>query len=84
MRPVIASALIATLAAMAGISNAQTYPAKAVRVIVPYSAGGPLDDVMRVVGHRLTEMWGQSVIIDNRTGAGGRTRAENRVPACGM
>ena len=53
-----------------------TYPVKAVRVIVPYSAGGPLDDVMRVVGNRLTEMWGQSVLVDNRTGAGGSIGAE--------
>jgi tripartite-type tricarboxylate transporter receptor subunit TctC len=55
---------------------AQNYPVKPVRVVVPYSAGGPLDDVMRVVGHRLTEMWGQSVIVDNRTGAGGSIGAE--------
>jgi tripartite-type tricarboxylate transporter receptor subunit TctC len=64
------------LAALSGIAIAQTYPVKAVRVIVPYSAGGPLDDVMRVVGHRLTEMWGQSVLVDNRTGAGGSIGAE--------
>ena len=69
-------ACIAVLAALSGIAIAQTYPVKAVRVIVPYSAGGPLDDVMRVVGHRLTEMWGQSVLVDNRTGAGGSIGAE--------
>ena len=69
-------ALLAALIVVAGNAQAQTYPAKAVRVVVPYSAGGPLDDVMRVVGHRLTEMWGQSVVVDNRTGAGGSIGAD--------
>ncbi|MDB5808138.1 MAG: hypothetical protein JWN94_260 [Betaproteobacteria bacterium] len=68
-------ALLALCLLSAG-AHAQTYPAKPVRVVVPYSAGGPLDDVMRVVGHRLTEIWGQSVVIDNRTGAGGSIGAE--------
>jgi tripartite-type tricarboxylate transporter receptor subunit TctC len=69
-------AFMTLLAVMSGTVFAQSYPVKAVRVIVPYSAGGPLDDVMRVVGHRLTEMWGQSVLVDNRTGAGGSIGAE--------
>ncbi len=73
---VIKSALIPVLATVAGVAVAQTYPVKPVRVVVPYSAGGPLDDVMRVVGHRLTEMWGQSVLVDNRTGAGGSIGAD--------
>ena len=76
MNSVIVGALIAVLAAAAGIAVAQTYPVKPVRVVVPYTAGGPLDDVMRVVGHRLTEMWGQSVVVDNRTGAGGSIGAD--------
>ena len=76
MTSVIARALIPVLAAAGGTAVAQTYPVKPVRVIVPYSAGGPLDDVMRVVGHRLTEMWGQSVLVDNRTGAGGSIGAD--------
>ena len=76
MTSVVARALIPLLAAAAGTAAAQTYPVKPVRVIVPYSAGGPLDDVMRVVGNRLTEMWGQSVLVDNRTGAGGSIGAD--------
>jgi tripartite-type tricarboxylate transporter receptor subunit TctC len=68
--------LIAMMIALCGAAFAQNYPAKPVRVVVPYSAGGPLDDVMRVVGHRLTEMWGQSVVVDNRTGAGGSIGAD--------
>jgi tripartite-type tricarboxylate transporter receptor subunit TctC len=68
--------LIPLLTLFSGVAIAQTYPAKPVRVIVPYSPGGPLDDVMRVVGNRLTEMWGQSVLVDNRTGAGGSIGAD--------
>jgi tripartite-type tricarboxylate transporter receptor subunit TctC len=62
--------------ASTGNASAQSYPAKPVRVIVPYTAGGPLDDVMRVVGQHLTELWGQAVVVDNRGGAGGSIGAE--------
>jgi tripartite-type tricarboxylate transporter receptor subunit TctC len=67
---------MAAMVVVSGLVDAQTYPLKAVRVIVPYSAGGPLDDVMRVVGYRLTEIWGQPVVVDNRTGAGGSIGAD--------
>jgi tripartite-type tricarboxylate transporter receptor subunit TctC len=76
MTTLLARALIPLLAAVSCSAIAQTYPAKPVRVIVPYSPGGPLDDVMRVVGNRLTELWGQSVLVDNRTGAGGSIGAD--------
>ena len=55
---------------------AQTYPAKAIRVIVPYPAGGTSDILTRLIGVKLTESWGQQVITDNRTGAGGNIGAE--------
>jgi tripartite-type tricarboxylate transporter receptor subunit TctC len=55
---------------------AQAYPGKPVRIIVPYAAGGPLDDVARVIGQRLNELWGQAVIVDNRGGAGGSIGAD--------
>ncbi len=76
MKKAAAAALLATAVVMYGAAVAQTYPVKPVRVVVPYTPGGPLDDVMRVVGHRLTEMWGQSVVVDNRTGAGGSIGAD--------
>ncbi|MBX9810368.1 MAG: tripartite tricarboxylate transporter substrate binding protein [Burkholderiales bacterium] len=63
-----AMALVLTAAPLAG---AQSYPTKPVRVIVPFPPGGTTDIVARVVGQKLNEMWGQSVIVDNRTGAGG-------------
>src|SRR5688572_26841044 len=50
---------------------AQTYPAKPVRMIVPFPAGGATDIVGRVVAQKLSETWGHQVIVDNRGGAGG-------------
>jgi tripartite-type tricarboxylate transporter receptor subunit TctC len=50
---------------------AQPYPSRAVRIVVPYSAGGGTDIVARAVGQKLNEKWGQAVIVDNRVGANG-------------
>src|SRR5688500_9247208 len=49
---------------------AADYPARPIRVIVPYAAGGSTDTVARVIAPRLSQRLGQQVIIDNRTGAG--------------
>ena len=54
----------------AGMVAAQDYPAKSVRLIVPASPGGGLDIMARAVALELTPMWGQSVVVDNRPGAG--------------
>jgi tripartite-type tricarboxylate transporter receptor subunit TctC len=57
-----------------GQAQAQTaaeYPAKPIRIIVPYTAGGSADFLARMVGQRITEDWNEQVLIDNRGGAGG-------------
>jgi len=61
---------------VAGVAAAQTYPAKPVRIVVPYAAGGPYDDIARTLGQRLTEIWGHPLIVENRGGAGGNIGAE--------
>lgn len=50
---------------------AQSYPGKPIRWIVTFPPGGPTDVIARTVGAKLTEAWGQQVVIDNRAGAGG-------------
>ncbi len=62
--------------ALAAAAQAQTFPAKPLRILVPFSPGGSSDIQARIIGQKLTEAWGQTVIIDNRGGAGGIVAAE--------
>jgi tripartite-type tricarboxylate transporter receptor subunit TctC len=57
--------------AIAGSALAQSWPQKAVRFIVPFPPGGATDISARLLGEKLTQIWGQQVIIENRGGAGG-------------
>jgi len=55
----------------APLAVGQSYPAKPVHVIVPFTAGSATDILARTFGQKLSEMWGQAVVVDNRPGAGG-------------
>ena len=68
---VLLPSLLATLPA-----QAQQYPNKPIRIIVPYAAGGTSDILARQIGPKLTEAWNQPVVIENRAGANGNVGAE--------
>ena len=56
--------------------HAQAWPTKAVRIIVPYTAGGPADVLVRSMGQQLSDKWKQPVVVENKPGAGGNIAAE--------
>ena len=70
----------ATIAALAATATAQPadagYPKQGIKIIVPFPAGGTSDVLARIVGQKLTEAWGQTVVIDNRPGANGNIGAD--------
>jgi len=68
--PLSLAALFA-LAALAPVAWAQQFPTKAVRVITPFSAGSGPDSVLRLVGDKLSKLWGQPVVVENRPGGSG-------------
>lgn len=71
---VVAAAAFSVLACLPAL--AQKYPTKPVRIVVPYAAGGPLDDVARFLGQKLNARWSQPVLVDTRGGSGGAVGAE--------
>jgi tripartite-type tricarboxylate transporter receptor subunit TctC len=78
MRPILAACAAGLLAALAAsVAGAQgTFPTHTVRFIVPFPGGGINDVLARIVGDKLQTRWGQPIVIENKTGAGGNIGAE--------
>ncbi|MDN5540077.1 tripartite tricarboxylate transporter substrate binding protein, partial [Comamonas sp.] len=75
-RTVLALAAAPLLAGMAGGALAETdWPAKMLRLVVPFPAGGPTDTASRIVGQKLSERLKQTVVVENRPGASGSIAA---------
>lgn len=70
-RVVVAALLLAGAPTWASAQDASNYPSRAIRMIVPFPPGGPADVLARIVGAKMSEHWGQPVVIENR--AGGNT-----------
>jgi len=70
-RKLVAALVLTSIAALATPARAQTYPDHAVRLIIPFPPGGSIDTLGRILTDKLSTLWGQSVFIENRAGAGG-------------
>ena len=69
--------MLSFMAALAiAIAHAEDYPARVIKIVVPFPAGGTADVMPRILAEWLSRKWGQSVIIENHTGAGGNIGAE--------
>jgi tripartite-type tricarboxylate transporter receptor subunit TctC len=62
-------ALSLTPAAAQEITGAQTFPTRAIHIVIPFPAGGPSDIAARIIGQKMSEDWGQPVVVENRPGA---------------
>src|ERR1700681_4541523 len=80
--PIRILALVFALACMSA-AQAETYPERPIRLIVPFAAGGTVDIIARIVGARLSEIAGSKVVVDNRGGAGGVIGTEMAAQAPG-
>ena len=71
IRSLLAAVLAAVLVTPAAAPAQQKYPVRAVRLVLPFAAGSAVDVLARLYAQRMSESWGQQVVVDNRTGANG-------------
>jgi tripartite-type tricarboxylate transporter receptor subunit TctC len=83
MKSSLASAAAVLSAVLAGPAHSQAYPERAVRFVVGFAAGGPTDIAARTFASRMSEAWGQQMVVENRGGAGGMVAAEAVAKAAG-
>src|SRR5437660_7447916 len=77
-----AAAVVATMLAAGGAASAQSsFPSKPVHIFVPYAAGGGVDILARTLGDVVSRQWGQTVVVENRPGAGGVVASQALVSA---
>ena len=76
LRTLVALLLAAAALAAAAVAGAQAYPSRPVKLVVPFPPGGSLDITGRLIAQRLTDMWGQAVVVENKPGAGGNIGAD--------
>jgi len=69
LKPLLAASLAAVALGVSNVGDAQPYPSKPIHIVVPYTAGGPADLLVRGLGIKLAEKWGQQVVVENRPGA---------------
>jgi len=74
--PALAAVAVFLPAAWSDGAFAQAFPSKPVKLVIPFPPGGSLDAVGRAIADKLTQMWGQSVVVDNKPGAGGNIGAD--------
>src|SRR6478609_9197629 len=86
MRGLVRAVVLVAAMAFATTASAQNYPSGPVKLIVPIPAGGVTDVMARVIAQRLQDMWGQSVVVENRPGGntGVGAQAVERAPADGL
>ena len=75
LMPALAAATLGALVITPAVAQTAAWPNKQVRIVVPFPAGGTTDVVARLLGQRLQDAWGQTVIVENKTGAGGNIGA---------
>ncbi len=75
-RRFVSAAMLASLFLLAGPVTAQSYPVKPIKIVVPFPAGGTSDVLARLIGQKMTESWGQPVVVENKPGSSGNLGAD--------